>query len=130
MFWALSSNCNISPFLVRTFLTSRIVFVLSSIFRVSNSSLVFKFRNLMISFSYVGISPSSPLVLSMACLLLNTNSCCSNMICTSGQISIMDFEISIQMFSSASGSVLPKIVFFCSCCSCYLSFSNVCLIVL
>jgi hypothetical protein len=88
--WALSSSCSITPLLVKTFLTSRIVYILSSIYKASSSSLVLEFKNPMISFASVGPYPNSPHILSMACLLLCTSSCYSNIICMSGQIAIMD----------------------------------------
>jgi hypothetical protein len=112
MAWDFSSSCNINPLLVKTFLTSRIVYVLSSISKASSSSFVLEFKNLMISFASVGLSPSSPMMLSMAFLFLCINSCFSNIICISGQISIMDLQMSIQIFSLASASVLAVIVLF------------------
>ena len=124
--WTFSSSCSINPLLVRTLLTSRMVSVLSSIFKSSNSSLVFEFRNLMISVAYAGISPNSPLIFSIACFLPCTNSFCSNMICTIGHIWFMDLVISIQTFSLTSASVLPATVCFWSYCNSYLSLSEVC----
>jgi hypothetical protein len=126
MFWTFSSNCNISPLLVITLLTLRMVYVLSSIFKYSSSSLVFEFRNLIISLSSVGISPNSPFILSITYLLLITSSFFSNMICTIGQISFMDLEISIQIFSFTSARVFPATVFFCSYCNSCFIFSDVC----
>jgi hypothetical protein len=130
IFWAFSSNCNISPLLVRVILTSRIFSILSSIFRSSISSLFFKLINLMILFASVGISPSSPFILLIVYLLVNTSSCYSNMIFTMGHISFMDLEISIQMVSLASVSVFPTTICFCSCYSSFFNFSDVSLSVL
>jgi hypothetical protein len=110
--WTFSSSCSISPLLVRTLLTSRIFFVLSSIFKSSNSSLVFEFKNLMISVASMGISPSSAHIFSIASLLLFTSSFYSNMICTIGQISFTNLVISIQTLSLTSTSVLPATVCF------------------
>ena len=118
---------NINPFLVNTLFTSRIVFVMYSTFSSSSSSLVFEFRNLMISLAVEGISPSSLLILSMACLLFSTRSCCLNMICTRDQIFFLELEMSVQIFSLASANVFPATICFWSCCISCLSFFFACL---
>jgi hypothetical protein len=110
--WTFSSSYSINPLLVRTLLTSRMVSVLSSIFKSSNSYLIFELRNLMISVAFAGISPNSPLIFSIAYLLLCTSSFCSNMICIIGHISLIDLVMSIQTCSLTSTSVLPATVFF------------------
>ena len=124
--WDLSSSCNINPLLVKIFLTSRIFYVLSSISKASNSSLVLEFKNLMILFALVGISPSSPLILSMAYLLLYISSCCSNIICISVQSFFVDLQMSIQIFTLSSESVLAMIVSFFRFCNSCLSLCVVC----
>jgi hypothetical protein len=78
--WAFSSSCNIDPLLVKTFLTSRIVSILSSISNACSSSLVLELKNLMVSVASVGLSSNSILILSMDFMALYTSSCCSNTI--------------------------------------------------
>ena len=128
--WDISSSCSITPLLFKTFLTSRIFYVLSSISKASSSSLVLEFKNMMISFSSVGLSPNSPLILSMACLLLCTSSCYSNIICMNRKIFVIDWQMSIQILSFSSESVLAMTVSFCSFCNSFLSLCVVCIYVL
>jgi hypothetical protein len=123
--WTFSSSCIINPLLVRTLFISRMVYVLSSILNSSNSSLVFAFRNLMISVASAGISPNSPLIFSITCLLLCTSSLCSNMICITVHISLIDLVMSIQTCSLTSESVLSATVFFLSYCNSCLSLSDI-----
>ena len=123
--WNFSSSCSINPLLVRTLLTSRMVSVLSSIFKSSNSSLVFELRNLMISVASAGISPNSPLIFSITYLLLCTSSFCTNMIFIIGHISLIDLVMSIQTCSLTSSSVFPTTVYFWSRCYSYLSLSDI-----
>jgi len=128
--WDFSSSSNIDPLLVKTFLTSMMVFVLSSISNASNSCLLLEFRNLMSSMASVGLSPNSSLIFSIASLAFCTNSCCSKKICIYGHISTIHFLISIQMFSLTSNNVLAMTVSFCSFCNCWLSLCDLCISVL
>jgi hypothetical protein len=81
----------------------------------------------MISLDAEGISPSSHFIPSMDFLLFSTRSCYSNIICTMGQISFMELEIYVQIFSLASANVLPTTVCFLSCCISFLIFFDTCL---
>jgi hypothetical protein len=105
------------PFLVRTFLISRMVSVLSSISSASNSCLFLEFRNLISSVASVGLSPNSSLMISIAPLDFYTNSCFSKMICMDGHISDIDLLISMQMFFLALSKVFSMEISFLNCCT-------------
>lgn len=93
IFWHLSANCIIKFFLEITFLTSRLVSVLSLIPISSSSCLFLELRNLMFSRASLGFLPSSSLIFWIASLVYFTKSFYSYMNYMDGQISLKDSMI-------------------------------------
>ena len=112
-----SSRCLIKFLLVSTFLTSSMVFVLYSISSSSNSCLFLELRNLMSSVASLGLSPNCFFTYSMASLDLSICSCCSNIICIDGQITMISSFICFQKISLTWARVLPMEISFSICCN-------------
>ena len=96
IFWHLSSNCTIKFLLEITFLTSRIVSVLSLMPISSNSYLFLELRNLFILLASSRFLPSSFLTFWMAWLASLIKSFCSNLNWMEGQISLTELMILAQ----------------------------------
>jgi len=99
-----SSNLCIRSLLVRTFFTSRIVVVLSSISSSYSWYLFFEFKNWTSLVASLGLLPNSIFTFSIASVINLMRSICSNMTYMDGQISLTKSMILAHSFSLASPS--------------------------